>query len=96
MRKHYSSAFKAQVVQEVLREEKTLTQVASQFEVHPNLLRQWKTTVVSGLPTLFERDSRACEERDAHEQKVQELYATIGRLTTQVEWLKKKSGLDPD
>lgn len=96
MRKHYSSAFKAQVVQEVLREEKTLSQVASSFGVHPNLVRQWKVTVASGLPSLFDRDSGNREEREAHDRKTQELYAQIGRLTTQVEWLKKKSGLEPD
>ena len=96
MRKHYSSAFKAQVIQEVFREEKTLAQVASQFGVHVNMVRQWKTTALSGLPSLFDRETNIREERDAQDRKTQELYAQIGRLTTQVEWLKKKSGLEPD
>jgi putative transposase len=51
---------------------------------------------VSGLPSLFDHETNAHAEREAHDQKVQELYAQIGRLSTQVEWLKKKSGLEPD
>ena len=96
MRKRYAPAFKAQVVQSVLREEKTVSQVASEYGIHPNMVSQWKSTVTSGLPSLFDRDAGSHEERDAHERKLQELYAQIGRLTTQVEWLKKKSGLEPD
>ena len=48
------------------------------------------------LPELFSRNDRALDEARDHEQKVTELYAEIGRLTTQVTWLKKKSGLQPE
>jgi transposase len=50
---------------------------------------------LQGLPTLFEADKKAAAAALDHEQKIDELYAQIGRLTTQVAWLKKKSGLDP-
>ena len=60
MRKQYTAAFKARVVQELLREEKTLAQIASEYEVHPTQLKNWKTLAVEGLPSLFEkRDSTA-------------------------------------
>lgn len=95
MRKRHSSEFKAKVVQELLKEEKSLSQIASDHGVHPNQLRQWKAKALEGLPTLFERDGKAQQEKAAHEQQVQELYAEIGRRTTQVSWLKKKSGIDP-
>ncbi len=93
MRKSYSSTFKAQVVLELLKEEKTLTQLASVDEVHPNLLRDWKAAALAALPTAFERRDSLETTRVAHEQQLQELYAEIGRLTTQVTWLKKKLGL---
>jgi len=49
------------------------------------------------LSTLFEKDSASqAAEKAAQEQKLQELYAEIGKLTTQVAWLKKKSGLEPE
>jgi putative transposase len=42
MRKQYTSAFKAKVVQELLKEEKTLAQIASEYEVHPTQLKNWR------------------------------------------------------
>jgi putative transposase len=93
MRKSYTSTFKAQVVLELLKEEKTLTRLASDYGVHPNLLRDWKTIALKALPTAFERRDSLEAARQTHEQQVQELYAEIGRLTTQVTWLKKKLGL---
>jgi len=95
MRKRYSAAFKAQIVQELLKENKSLTQLASEHGVHPNQLRDWKKLALQGLPTLFEADKKANSASLDQEQKIDELYAQIGRLTTQVAWLKKKSGLDP-
>ena len=96
MRKRHSPAFKAKIVAQALKEEKTLTQIASENDIHPNQISAWKATALSGLPTLFERESKAAAEQAAHQQQLEELYAQIGRLSTQVVWLKKKSGLDPD
>jgi len=42
MRKHYSAAFKAQVVQEILKEEKDIAQIASEYSVHPSQLNTWE------------------------------------------------------
>jgi putative transposase len=76
-------------VLEILKEEKTLTQIASAYGIHPSLLRDWKALTLTALPTTFEkRDTRAATDA-AHAQEVQNLYAEIGRLTTQVNWLKK-------
>jgi transposase len=96
MRKHYTSSFKAQIVQEVLLGEKTVSQIASEHSIHPTMISQWKATAVSGLPTLFERSSRAADQVLEYERKIDDLYREIGHLTTQVSWLKKKSGLEPD
>ena len=90
MRKQYTAAFKARVVQELLKEEKTLTQIASEYEVHPTQLKQWRTIALEGLPGLFEKQDGTAELRRAHEQQLTELYAEIGKLSTQVTWLKKK------
>lgn len=97
MRKRHTAFLKAQIVQEVLKEEKTIAQIASECEVHPNQISQWKAIAVKGLPTLFEKDNAAqSAEKAAQEQKMQELYAEIGKLSTHVAWLKKKCGLDPE
>ena len=95
MRKRHSPAFKARIVAEALKEEKTITQIASEHEIHPNQISAWKAAALNGLPTLFERESKVQTDHAAHQQQLDELYSQIGRLTTQVSWLKKKSGLDP-
>ena len=95
MRKRYSAAFKAQIVQEVLREEKTIAQIASVHGVHPNMIGEWKAAALKGLPMIFEKEhSELAAARAAHEKQLNELYSQIGRLTTQVAWLKKKCGLE--
>jgi putative transposase len=92
MRKHYSANFKAKVVQELLKEEKTLAQIAADYQVSTKQLGRWKTTVLENLPRLFDTSAEAAQQ--AHEQQLEALYAEIGRLTTELSWLKKKSGLN--
>lgn len=93
MRKHYPAEFKAQVVLEALRGEKTPGQIASEHEIHPAMVTRWRKTVLEGLPTLFAREEGASGvTRAEHEQKVHELYAEIGRLSTDLKWLEKKVG----
>ena len=75
MRKQYTSAFKAKVVQELLKEEKTLAHIASEYEVHPTQLKKWRTTSVEGLSSLFERQDSTAELKEAYEKQVTELYA---------------------
>ena len=94
MRNSYSPEFKAKVVREVLREDKTLSQVAAAHGVHPTQVSQWRDQALSGMTGLFSRakESNWAVKKAAHEQEKQELYAEIGRLTTQLSWLKKKAG----
>ena len=88
MRKCYTAAFKAQVVLELLKEERSVSQISSEYGVHPNQLYQWKAQALKNLPRLFD-DEQPKAKQSQTEQKLNELYAEIGRLTTQVNWLKK-------
>ena len=90
MRKQYTAAFKARVAQELLKEEKTLAQIASEYEVHPTQLKNWRAVALEGLASLFEKQDSTAVLQAAHEQQFTDLYAEIGKLTTQVTWLKKK------
>jgi putative transposase len=90
MRKTYTPAFKAQVVLELLKEEKTLAQLASEHAIHPNMLREWKSAAIRALPSAFEKRDTLAAAQASHEQQLEELYAEIGRLTTQLAWMKKK------
>lgn len=90
MRKQYTSAFKAKVVQELLKEEKGLAQIASEYEVHPTQLKNWRTIAIEGLPSLFEKQDSVADLKESYEQQLTDLYAEIGKLTTQLTWIKKK------
>ena len=94
MKKNYTPEFKAKVALELLREELTASQLASGYGVHVTLVNKWKKTAEEGLPELFadkrKKDVRAKEQ----EEEIRELYAQIGELTTKLNWLKKKSGLN--
>ena len=95
-RKRYTPTQKASIVLELFKEEETLPQIASRHGVHPNLLRKWKAQALEGLPDVFasdEQEKRVVESE--HQRQLEELYGEIGRLTTQLTWLKKKSGLEP-
>lgn len=91
MKKTHSPEFKAQIVLEILKEERTVTQVASEHGIHPTQLHRWKNMAVGGLPKLFTDENKKEQALKAEsEKKLQELYAEIGRLNTQLSWLKKK------
>ena len=94
MRKNYTSEFKAKAVIEILREAKSINEIAAERGVHVNQLGRWKKTAIEGLPQIFDDNKKRKNEQKDHEEKIQELYAQIGELTTKVNWLKKKSGLE--
>ena len=94
MRKNYTSEFKAKAVIEILRETKSINEISAERGVHINQLGRWKKTAIEGLPQIFEENRKRKNEAKEQEENMQELYAQIGELTTKVNWLKKKSGLD--
>ena len=97
MRKRFSATEKSQIVLEALKEEKTIAQIAAEHHVHPNQISKWKAEALQGLPSLFTHEERATRALEAaHQRELDELYVEIGRLTTQLGLLKKKSGLDLD
>jgi transposase len=90
MKKVYTSAFKAQVALELLKEEKTLTQLSSEHGVATTVLCEWRAIARKGMASLYERRDNLADQQAAHEKQLEDLYAEIGRLTTQLNWLKKK------
>ena len=90
MKKTYTATFKAQVVLELLKETKTISQLSSEYGVHVTVLRDWKALVLKGLPDLFEKRDSVTEAKAVHERQLEDLYAEIGRLSTQLSFLKKK------
>jgi transposase len=71
----------------------SLAQLRSEHGVHANVLREWKVIALKGLSSLYERRDTLAEQATAHEKQLEDLYAAIGRLTTQLNWLKKAASL---
>ena len=97
MRKRYTPSQKAQIVLEILKEEKTISQIASETGIHTSQLYKWKNLALTNMSTLFEDDRKTERaQQTIHEQEINQLYTEIGRLTTQLNWVKKKSGINYD
>jgi len=90
-RKQYSPKFKAKVAVEAIRGERTLSQLASQFHVHPVQIGQWRKTALEQLEDVF-LDGRKNKPTGSEVEK-EALYEEIGRLKVELDWLKKKVGL---
>lgn len=96
MKKRYTTQQKASIVLEILKEERSVSQLASEHGIHPNQLYKWKAQVIEKLPDVFDdehKDEKALKIE--HDRQLKELYAEIGKLSTQLAWLKKKSGIEP-
>lgn len=91
-RKTYNPSFKAEVVREILRETRSINQIAAQHGIHPNQLYTWRDQALTALPGVFSDQAAQtlAAQEVAHAAQLEQLYAQIGRLTTELTWLKKK------
>jgi len=86
-RRKFSKEFKAKVVLEALKERETLESLAKKYELQPTQISLWKTLAMSNFSALFSSDKPKNKENDVD---VQQLYAQIGKLQVQNDFLKKK------
>jgi transposase-like protein len=89
-RKRYTPDFKSQIVLEVLKEEKTMNEIASSHGIHVNQIRKWRNAFLEQMPLIFAKDNKKADQMKVeYENQIENLYAEVGRLTTQLSWLKK-------
>jgi len=92
-RKQYTPELKATIVMEVLREERTLNEIAASYGIHPNLLSRWKIEFIKNAARVFDNAAAEVEKtKQLYEREKDELLKQIGQLTYENAWLKKKSG----
>jgi transposase len=87
-RTRYSADFKAKVALEALREQKTMSELACEFSIHPNQIVEWKKLLLDRSSEIFSNGLGKINKE--HEKLEDQLYQQIGRLKTELDWLKKK------
>lgn len=90
IRRKFSADFKAKVVIEALRERDTIESIARKYELHPNQITAWKKEFLENAGAAFRNGSDATEDKKQQEAATEKLYAQIGQLKVENDWLKKK------
>ncbi len=87
-RRKFTSKFKAKVALDAVHGVKTLAELATEYQVHPNQISSWKKQLVTDAEGLFSRgNTRAGKTK---EELTAPLYEEIGRLKMDIKWLEKK------
>ena len=101
--KPYPAEFKARLVIESLREDRTVAQIASENGIAPKLLSRWRTELLSNAERVFSADADAAargRELAEHERQVDDLHRIIGQLTAERDYLQRsvrqRLGIDVD
>jgi transposase-like protein len=85
-RRNHSSAFKAKVALASIKNDRTLAELAEQYDVHPNQIQDWRKRLLENADTVFGRGQQQREEGD---EKVKELHEKIGQLTMERDFLER-------
>lgn len=88
-RKSHTAGFKAQVALAAVKGDKTVSELAALHSVHPTLIQGWKKQLVANAEALFQTGAQTSSAE--HEALQAQLYEQIGRLQTELDWLKKKA-----
>jgi transposase len=88
-RRIHSPALKAKVALAAVRGDRTISELAQQFQVHPNQIQTWKKQLLSSATEIFEKGSKQTSE---HSNTIKELHAKIGQLAVEKDFLSKALG----
>ena len=89
-RKRHEPEFKARVALEALKGEKTIQQIAKEYEIHPVQVSDWKKAMIERTPEIFSSGRKKSPEEQYEREKAQ-LHAKIGQQAVEIDFLTKKS-----
>ena len=92
IKRQHQPAFKVKVVTEMLTGVKTVSQICSEYAIHPTQAQRWKQQAIGFLENSFNGQSFTAQLK-AKDEFIEELYKQIGKLKYEVDWLKKKMGI---
>jgi putative transposase len=91
-RRNHTAQFKAKVAFEAAKGDKTIAELAGEYQVHPSQITQWRKQLLEMMPQIFLRQRQ--NEQQQQEELTAQLYQQIGQLKVELDWLKKKSGFN--
>jgi|TARA_A100001391_G_scaffold65878_6_gene41526 transposase len=86
-RRRFTAEFKAKVALEAIRGERTISELATKHQLHPNQITQWKRQAIENLAKAF--DDKATDAQVGREAEVTKLHAKIGQLVVERDFLAK-------
>ena len=90
-RKQYSPQFKAKVALEAVKGEKTVSELASQYTLHPTVINGWKKQLLEQASEVFEKTNSVQKGKENSEAQIDELYRQIGQLKVERDFLADRS-----
>lgn len=85
----HSAKMKAEVALLAIKNEKTVLEISQDYKIHPSLINKWKSEVIGGLSTIFEKDKAQklyIQEREIHIEMIEK---KLGQIVIENEYLKK-------
>ena len=89
-RRTFTAEFKAKVAIEAIKENKTISELAQIYQVHPNLITHWKRDFLANAGKVFDSGKDESSEIKKLKKENEELIHQIGQLSVDINWLKKK------
>ncbi len=90
-KKQYSPQFKAKVALEAVRGEKTVPELAAQYQIHPTVINKWKRKLLEEAEQIFEGENQGQKQQTVNQAQIDELYRQIGQLKVEKDFLADRS-----
>ncbi len=86
-----SKELKFKIALEAIKGDKQVSEIAAEYNVHPNQISQWKKQLLEHGAEVFDsKDSK----KSNHEKEMEQLYKTVGKQQVTIEWFKKSLGIE--
>ena len=90
MKKQYSPSQKATIALAAIKEDRSINQIASEYQLHPTQVRRWRDALKAGAPDIYIQSNTKTKTNLISQSEIDELHRVIGIRDAELEWLKKK------